>query len=170
MLLAALAATLPTRALALYDPQPSPLLQSAPGAWSGTLTYRDWSNPDKLVTLPCRLAVALSAPDELALFYVFDDGPGKVVYSYDRMSFDFKAGTLDWVSGVAKPSRSQYVVTRAAADADGAELLFERSVEDRTDRYTFALRRTTLELGKTEVASSGEQRFRNRYEFRRAGA
>jgi hypothetical protein len=139
----------------------------AAGAWVGALTYRDWSNPDRLVTLPCKLAVALTAPEELALFYAFDDGPGKVVYSYERMSVDFKANTLSWVSGISKPSTSQYVVTDARSDDEGAELLFERALEGRTDRYSFIVGREALSLGKVEISASGAQTFRNRYEFRR---
>jgi hypothetical protein len=155
--LTALAAAFPARVFALYDPKPSQFLDMAAGAWVGALTYRDWANPDKLVTLPSTLSIALSAPEELALFYTFDDGPGKVVYSYERMSFDFKANTLSWVSGISKPSTSQYVVTSAGLDG----------VEGRTDKYTFSVGRQALSLGKVEFSPSGAQTFRNKYEFRR---
>jgi hypothetical protein len=165
--LTALVAAFPARVFALYDPKPSQFLDMAAGAWVGALTYRDWANPDKLVTLPSTLSIALSAPEELALFYTFDDGPGKVVYSYERMSFDFKANTLSWVSGISKPSTSQYVVTSAGLDGEGAKLLFERAVEGRTDKYTFIVGRQALSLGKVEFSPSGAQTFRNKYEFRR---
>jgi hypothetical protein len=166
-ILAAFLATLTGRAFALYDPKPSQLLTLAPGAWSGALTYRDWSKPDKLMTLPCKLSVALSSPTELTLFYVFDDGPSKVVYSYERMSFDFTGNVLSWSSGVSKPSALQYAITSVSADAEGSQLLFERAIEDRTDKYTLILRKGGLFLSKTEVAASGAQTFRNKYEFRR---
>jgi hypothetical protein len=169
-LLTAAAALVPARALALYDPRPSPLLALAPGAWTGTLTYRDWSNPDKLVTLACKLSVALSAPEELALFYVFDDGPGKVVYSYERMSFDFKATSLSWLSGVSKPSTSLYVITRSTSSAEEAELLFERTADGGSDKCTLALSRSTWSLSKIEHDASGVQTFRSKYQFRRGDA
>lgn len=167
LLIAGIAAC-PSVALALYDPKPNELLVPAAGAWKGSLTYRDWSRPDKLVTLPCRLAVSLLAPEELALYYVFDDGPGKIVYSYERMAFDFRAGTLRWASGIAKPEASEYTVTSAGPAAGGSEIRFERVVEERTDRYVFVLGASEMSLGKQEVSASGEQTFRNRYEFRRS--
>jgi hypothetical protein len=158
------------RALAMYDPKPSNALALAPGAWKGSLTYRDWSNPEKLVNLPCRLAVALTGPDELALYFVFDDGPGKVVYSYDRMSFDFGAASMVWVSGTSRPSTSQYRLASVRSSDEQAQLVFERNVEARVDRYTFELSRRTWSLGKTEVATSGVETFRNKYELVRSEA
>ncbi|MCE4558094.1 hypothetical protein [Pelomonas cellulosilytica] len=167
--LAATAAAAPAGAWALYDPKPSALLAWAPGAWRGTLTYRDYSNPDRKVTLPCRLSIALTAPEELALFYVFDDGPGKTVYSYERMAFDFAVNRLNWTSGIAKPGTSQYAVTRATTDAEATQLQFERAADGHTEQYRFDIRQTTLSLGKTEVAPTGEPTLRNAFELRRVG-
>jgi hypothetical protein len=169
-ILAATAVVVATPASALYDPRPSPLLALAPGAWAGTLTYRDWSNPDKLVTIPCKLSVALSAPEELALFYVFDDGPTKVVYSYERMSFDFKASTLAWLSGVSKPSTEQYAITSSTSSSEESQLLFERATEGRTDKYALVLSKKALLLSKVEHGASGAQTLRTKYEFKRGEA
>lgn len=169
-LLAATAILAPAPVFALYDPKPSELLVFAAGAWTGTLTYRDWSNPDKQVTLACRVSVALSAPEELTLFYVFDDGPGKTVYSYERMSFDFQAGSLSWLSGIAKPSTSRYSITGSNSGPDDARILFERSTEGRIDRYTLALGRSALSMSKVEHAASGAQTLRNTYRLRRGDA
>lgn len=164
-LLAALCIAPTGRAFALYDPKPSAALALAPGAWRGSLTYRDWSNPDKLVTLPCTLAVALTGPEELALYYVFDDGPGKVVYSYDRMAFDFAAASLAWTSGTAKPTTSSYRVTEVLGGSDAASVRFERSVDARTERFRLSLTKRDWTLSKVEVAADGTETFRNRYEF-----
>lgn len=169
-LLAASATACASPAWALYDARPNPLLALVPGAWSGSLTYRDWRNPDKLVTLPCKLSAALLAPEELALFYVFDDGPGKVVHSYERMGFDFKAGTLTWLSGASQPSTTRCVVTSTSSGSEESRIQFERSVDDRTDKYVMAVSRTALSLGKTEFSASGAQTFRNNYQFRRGEA
>lgn len=155
-------------AFALYDPKPEAALLLAAGAWRGTLTYRDWSRPDKLVTLPCSLSVALLRPEELALFYVFDDGPGKVVHGYDRMAFDFAASTLAWTSGVAKPA-TNHRITEVAATAAATRIVFERAVEGRTDRHQLELSARAWSLSKTELSASGETTFRNRYELLRQG-
>lgn len=164
-LLAVVTAAHATVAHALYDPTPSALLASAPGAWSGTLTYRDWSKPDRLVTLRCRLSASLTSPEELALYFVFDDGPGKTVYSYERMAFDFKAGTVTWASGISKPNSAQYAITSATSDADGATILFERSSDGQTDKFTLLIRQASFSLGHVEQGASGAQTFRNRYEL-----
>jgi hypothetical protein len=52
-------------AQALYDDKPAAVLSVAEGAWQGTLTYRDYSHPDRTETLPTVLFVALGAPGTL---------------------------------------------------------------------------------------------------------
>ncbi|MGH8238576.1 MAG: hypothetical protein ACREXP_16350, partial [Steroidobacteraceae bacterium] len=85
-------------ASALYDPAPDAAFAAVQGAWKGSLTDRDYSKPDRLVTLPTRLFVALGSPNQLVLHFVFDDGPAKTVYSYERMQFDFASNELTWSS------------------------------------------------------------------------
>lgn len=168
--LAALALLPVARAHALYDPKPGVALALAPGAWRGSLTYRDWSNPEKLVTLPCTLAVALTNPDELALYYVFDDGPGKLVYSYDRMTFDFAAASLTWTSGTTTPNTSTYRLTEVMGSDDAASIRFERNVDARSERLRLELSKRTWTLTKVEVSGSAAETFRNKYELVRSGA
>ncbi len=158
------AATVP--AFALYDPPPLTPLALAPGAWAGTLTYRDWSPPHKLVTLRCRLFVAPTAPDALALYYVFDDGPGKTVHSYEKMVFDFQAATLQWTSGTAKPVSHQHRLGAVQAGADTSSIPFERPTDGGgVDRHALLLSRRQWTLEKTEHPPAGAPVFRNRYEF-----
>jgi hypothetical protein len=83
-------------------------LQSALGGWDGSLTYRDYQKPDQLVTLKSSMIVSPSAPDELTLYYEFDDGPGKTVYSDERMKFDLPAGQLVWPKSGPEILRSRY--------------------------------------------------------------
>lgn len=164
-LLAALGAVVARPALALYDPPPAALLLAAPGTWSGTLAYRDYQNPDRRVTLRTRLSVTLAGPEELALFYVFDDGPGKTVYSYERMAFDLARKALVWTSGTAKPSRTEYGITAAEAKDGGALLRFERAVDGGIDRHVFELQPRRWALAKTEVRAGKDDLERSRYEF-----
>jgi hypothetical protein len=169
--IAALAGAASAPALALYDPPPGAALALASGAWAGTLTYRDWRQPDKLVTLRCRLYVALTGPDALALYHVFDDGPGKTVYSYEKMVFDFPAATLQWTSGISKPDTQAHRLGAVQAGADAASITFERAADGGgVDRHTLMLSRRNWKLEKTEFPVSGAPVFRNRYELVRSEA
>lgn len=157
-------------AWALYDPKPDPALAGVQGEWKGSLTYRDYRQPDRLVTLPTRLFVALGAPDELVLHFIFDDGPGKTVFSYDRIRFDFAAGQVSWASGQAdQPARVHRIVSTSGEGAT-RQISFERPDGDNKARFTLDLSPKALRLIKEEVVPSGSASFRNRYEFVRPGA
>lgn len=157
------------QALALYDPAPDAALAGVQGEWHGTLTYRDYSNPDRLVTLPTRLFVALGGPDELVLHFVFDDGPAKTVHSYERMKFDVKAGRIAWASGTAGEPAVTHQVMADSVVGDVREVTFERVDAHGRARFVLRLSPTALSLAKDELASTGEATFRNRYEFSRRG-
>lgn len=73
----ALACAVPFAGHAMYDPAPLVALAAVEGTWQGTLQYRDYQPPNKRVTLPTRVYVAAASPRELALHYVFNDGPAK---------------------------------------------------------------------------------------------
>lgn len=164
-------ATLATHpALAIYDPKPSGLLESAAGAWKGTLTYRDYQNPDKMVVLPMRLAVSMTSPDELALYYVFDDGPGKIVYSYERMLFNVPKAELVWRSGSTKPRSNTYRITAATTADRTSKVSFEKAGDSGVDRYSFEISQRAWTLSKAEVKSSGEETLRSRYELTKSDA
>jgi hypothetical protein len=157
-------------ASALYDPKPIGLLELAPGTWSGSLTYRDYQKPDKMVRLPTTMVASLVAPEELALYYVFDDGPGKTVYSYERMKVDLAAGQLLWSSGTTKPSRSEYQITSASSSAGKSALAFEKRSDAGSDRYSLEVTKSTWSLTKYELQLGGAETLRNRYEFSRREA
>lgn len=167
-LLLSLGACIALPARALYDPKPSPLLELAVGAWRGTLVYRDYQNPDKEVSLPTRLMVSLNRPEELSLFYVYDDGPGKTVHSYERMNFDFTRDQLTWTSGVAQASVHVCKITLASAESGGARIGFERTVEGGIDRYRLELDAGAWRLAKWEQRDGKPELQRNRYQFSRA--
>jgi hypothetical protein len=160
-----LAALATQPALALYDPKPNGLLENAAGSWKGTLTYRDYQNPDKMVVLPTRLAVSMIGPDELALYYVFDDGPGKIVYSYERMLFRGPAAELVWISGSNKPAPSTYRITAATIADRTSKISFEKAADSGLDRYAFEISPRAWTLSKVEVKSSGAEALRSRYEL-----
>lgn len=157
------------RVFALYDPVPDPVLAGVQGEWRGSLTYRDYSRPDKLVTLPTTVFVALAAPDELVLHFIFDDGPSKKVFSYDRMKFDLTVRTLSWASGPADKPPQVHDVTSVVTDGTSRDMVFERPDGEKKARFTLLLSPVKLQLKKEEISSTGEITFRNRYEFVRPG-
>ena len=157
-------------ALALYDPKPSEPLAQAAGPWRGTLTYRDYQDPKKLVTLPTTLLATFTAPEELALFYVFDDGPGKTVYSYERMRFDFATQELRWSSGSTRPEQSTYTITSCVATPEASRITFDTVNQPNAARYVFELAARSWVLTKFEISATGEETLRNRYELKKVWA
>ena len=135
-------------ASALYDPKPIAFLEAATGTWAGTLTYRDYQKPDRMVTLKTVMTSSLAAPDELALYYVFEDGPGKTVYSYERMKFDLAGSQIIWNSGTSKPSRVEYKITSSTVQDGRSTLTFEKIQDTRTDEYSFEVTKKNWLLGK----------------------
>ena len=164
-----LAAMAGPRSFALYDPAPNPLLTPLPGTWRGALTYRDWSPPGRLETLPCRLQVSLLAPAELSLYFVFDDGPGKTVHAYDRWRFDFAGAEMVWVAGGGK-EQTAYRIDAASATDEGLSVVLAREADGKRYRQRLDVAARTLKLTKVEIAADGQEIFRNGYEMTRADA
>lgn len=150
---------------ALYDPKPIALLESALGAWVGTLTYRDYQKPDRMVTLKTGMTSSLVAPDELALYYVFDDGPGKTVYSYERMKFDLAGQQVVWNSGVSRPKTAEYKITSSSLQDGRASIAFEQRQDASTDQCVFELTQRSWGLSKYEVSGDGARLLRSKYEL-----
>jgi hypothetical protein len=169
--LLAIAAALSAPAHALYDPPPLIELAPLPGEWRGSLTYDDCTRPGRLVTLPTTLFVALIAPDELTLHYVFDDGPGKRVYLYEKMRFDFAKGEVAWTTGVVEKESS---ISRIVSDTTAGgvrQLVFEQPADGGapTTRYTLQIGSRTFSLKQEAIGAAGTARFRNHYELNRPG-
>ena len=155
---------------ALYDAAPHPLLNRLPGSWRGTLTYRDWGKAERLVTMPCRLHAALLTPSDLSLYFVFDDGPGKTVYSYDRWLFDFSKGRMTWVSGDGKGAGTSYRILATSRSEEGDAVVLVDTAEGKTYRQTLQISPRSLTLEKVEIAEDGREVFRNGYDLSRADA
>ena len=156
-------------ASALYDPPPDDALAAAQGEWQGTLTYRDYSQPDRRVTLPTRLFIALGGPSALAMYFSFDDGPSRTVHSYERMAFDFATRQLHWSSGPMDRPPQVHTITAMVNEGPTRTIRFERAEDKFISRHVLVLSPVALSLTKEEVPASGEASFRNRYEFVRPG-
>jgi hypothetical protein len=155
-------------AKALYDPAPIHALRNVQGEWKGSLTYVDYGAPHKEVTLPTRLYVALGAPDEITLCYIHDDGPGKTVYSYERLRFDIDGKTVTWKSNAeGQPDSRQGKIISIKEQAASTVLLVEFSEGDMLARYRFEFSDTTLSMEKEELRSGKPPMRRNRYQFTR---
>ena len=167
-------------AFALYDPKPDPIFAAIQGEWKGTLAYRDYNQPAKvaspttpptagtpneMVMLTTTLFVALAGPKALTLHYVFDDGPGKTVYSYERMNFDFEKNELAWASGAADKPATTYRITANLMEENNRKILFERAEGGGVNRYTLLINASAFKLEKYEVDVTGVALLRNRYQF-----
>ncbi|MFC4761876.1 hypothetical protein [Dyella koreensis] len=153
---------------ALYDPAPIYVLRNVQGEWKGTLTYIDYGAPHKEVTLPTRLYVALSAPDEITLSYVHDDGPGKTVYSYERLRFDIDGKAVTWNSkSDGQPDSRQGKIVSIEEKASAIVLLAEFNEGDMLARYRFEFSDSTLSMEKQEIRSGKPPLRRSRYQFLR---
>ncbi len=166
--LLACALLLSTPAHALYDPAPDTLLVQMQGEWQGTLTYSDYSEAGKRVTLPTRVYIAPAAPDSLTLHYVFDDGPGKTVYSYENMRFDLAGNEVTWRSGISETTQTRSRIVSNVQDGGVRRVVFERKDGGDTLRYALESGPGVLVLQKEEVGADGVAQFRNRYAFTRA--
>jgi hypothetical protein len=147
---------------ALYDPKPDDTFAAAQGQWTGSLTYRDYAKPDQFVTLNTRVFVALSGPSELTVHYAYDDGPGKTVYSYERMTFDAAQSQLTWAGGLTPKSVNTYRITSNTADGSARTITFERSTEKGVDRFKFELSGKAWTLVKDEIDVAGKATLRSR--------
>lgn len=155
-------------AVALYDAPPDAALAAAQGEWRGTLTYRDYSTPDRLVTLPTRVFVALAAPNQIVLHYAFDDGPGKTVFSYEAMTFDLSAKQIVWTSGSDKKETSTLgLISSTQEGAAVRQLIFEQTAETKIERFTMEVGANKLSLRKDEIAADKSVTNRNQYTFSR---
>jgi hypothetical protein len=162
-----------TPALALYDPKPVEPLAQFEGAWTGSLTYKDYQDPTREVTLPTQMFVALAEPGKLALHYVYDDGPKKIVHSYEALSIDLAAKTAHWSEEINKPAVA-YRITLYEAKANSSEIVLVLEA-DGSDPKRPALAQERIEIGPNSLhferrtgPTPQELSFVHRYIFARA--
>jgi hypothetical protein len=113
---------------------------------------------------------ALLTPSDLSLYFVFDDGPGKTVYSYDRWLFDFTKGRMVWASGDDRGERTSYRIVSTSRSDEVDAVVLVSSAQGKTFRQTLEVSRRRLKLDKVEIGEDGEEVFRNGYDLSRADA
>ena len=158
-------------ALAAHDPAPGEMLSAIEGTWEGRLSYRDYQPPHAMVELPTRLFVAAEAADSLALHFVYDDGPGKIVHGYQQMRFDLAGGTLAWRSGSVTPESVTCAIEEFEEAGGRWTVSFECPPPPGEDggpsRHRMEASAGAWTLQKQERTTEGAWLLRNRYEFRR---
>jgi hypothetical protein len=147
------------------------------GDWVGYLEYRDYSEPatsTKRVQLPTWLEVTATGKN-LALHYVYDDGPTKVVEESEQLGLDSLAGTYTVIT--TKHSTMVYRAEGFNALRDGHGVLTLSGTGTENDkpseeRVTLTIRRNMVEwLLESRAAGAGEPfAFRHLYRFTRAQA
>ena len=152
------------------DPPPTPPLSEIEGEWLGTLVYKDYQPPHARVSLPVVLKASLLGPGDIALHYVYDDGPGKVVHGYERLSLDLEKKTLVW-SGRDEPDITRCEVTSAEREAGEWVIVADARKTEKgrllAIRYRLRLSGSTLEIAKEEGFPPDILSFRNGYSFHR---
>lgn len=152
---------------AAYDPAPDSNIAVAQGEWHGELTYDDYSNPGSLVSIPTHMFAAMSSPTTLVLQFTFDDGPGKTIYSYESLTFEFATDHVSWTSGIIEPEALDASIV-ANTFKDGVRTItLERLADKKSIRYTLELSAQRFSLATYEVTGSGTPTFRNRYQLTR---
>ena len=149
--------------------QTTPLSRAVLGTWTGTLEYRDYRS-DRRVTLPTRLVITAAANGTLEYAYVYDDGPGKVVTSTERVSIDSAAATYR----VQNAEGYDATFTMASADEFGAQSNTIVLTGKGTENDAVVDLRITVTVTSAELVMLRESRragedwlFRNRYALKR---
>jgi hypothetical protein len=159
---------------ALYDPKPRPPAALMEGEWVGSLTYADYSDKSRRVTLPTKLIGALQGPDRLSFHFIYDDGPPKIVHSYDDFVINLEAKTAVW-GEFGSNAPTAYAVIETSALADGGYRLVLEARSQKKDRPPLA--QLVIEIEKDRFSmerKSGDDpahlTFSNSYSFKRVKA
>ncbi len=156
------------------SPPSTQLPQALLGHWTGTLEYRDYSEPatsTRRVKLPTWLSIEALGPD-LRFGYVYDDGPSKTVTDVELVRID-TAGALYQVLGADGNPRESYPIAGLAALREGRGTLTltgpgKENGAPAQIRTTFRIGRNILEITR-ETALAGEPFvFRHAYTLVRA--
>ena len=158
---------LPSQTQAAHPPAPLTEIAVAAGSWQGKLLYNDYSSPGKMVTLPTQLHVALSNPNTLVLYFIYDDGLGKTVYGYEQIHIDQTGKRLQWQSSGDNNKTTDYQLTGVSQDAKGSHFTFSRPEQAMTIHYQMTISPTRFSLEKSEFTGTTAPVFRHRYQFDR---
>ena len=111
------------------------------GKWEGTLTYRNYSPPKQLVTLPTTIDISyVSDSTAVQMDFIYDDGPNKTVSSSDRFFLDESRSRLEWDDPKASPPTTWRVDTLRADGVRGGFVLVAEVRRTTTTRPQLSVR------------------------------
>jgi hypothetical protein len=161
-------------ASALYDPKPRAPATLMEGEWVGSLTYADYADKSRRVTLPTKLVGALQGPDRLSFHFIYDDGPSKIVHSYDDFTISLDAKTAMW-GEFGSNTPTAYAVTETSPLGDGGYRVVLEARSQKKDRPP--LSQLVIEIDKDRFSmerKAGDDpahlTFSNSYSFKRVKA
>ena len=146
------------------------------GEWTGTLEYRDYSEPagsTKRVKLPTWLSIAEEGGG-LRFRYIYDDGPGKTVTDSEQVAIDVGAARYS-VTPAGGKNQESYAISglEQLKQGRGTITLNGSGIESNAPtqvRLTIHIGRNLLEILR-ETASPGQPlAFRHAYTFVRSAA
>jgi hypothetical protein len=157
------------RPLTKAPPGRAEVYRALVGKWEGTLTYRNYSPPRQLVTLPTTINISyLSDSTAVQMDFIYDDGPNKTVYSSDRFSLDQAGTRLEWDDPKASPPTTWRIDTlRADGVRGGVVMVAEVEADDdnapATLRETITVGSDTLRILKEARPIGGSFAYRHEY-------
>ena len=160
---------LTTFALLASIAQTAPLSRALVGTWTGTLEYRDYHS-DRRVTLPTRLVITAAASGSLKYAYVYDDGPGKVVTSSERVTIDAAAATYRVQNDEGYDATFAMVGAGQVGTQSNTVVLTGRGRENDAVvdlRITITVTAAELVLLRESRRAGEDWLFRNRYALKR---
>ncbi len=150
------------------------LQRALAGSWTGTLEYRDFSEPagsTKRVKLPTWLEITVSAAD-LRFRYIYDDGPAKTVTENSLVRIDF-AGARYSIFDAAGKLEDRYTIAGLAElkQGRGTLILTGKGTENGAAvevRTTLRIGRNILEIARDTAVPGQSFTFRHAYTMVRA--
>ena len=151
-----------------------PIYSALAGAWVGALEYRDYSSSQR-VLLPTILDIrkAKGSPS-LALHYIYDDGPTKVVQDNETVAVDPVAATYTTASDDGKQKDKDSVVGLDAFLKAGWGSLVHSGKGTENGKAAdictmLTVSTDSLTILKETRPHGGEFQFRDQYKLTRVG-
>ncbi len=158
---------------AAQPPAATELPNALRGSWAGILEYRDYSEPatsTKRVKLPTWLTIQRAGTsNDLAFYYLYDDGPTKTVTEVSTVRIDAAANRYSILDKAGKVEDSYEIVGLAdLRQGRGVLTLTGTGTENNAPasvRTTLRVGRNILEIIRETAVADQPFTFRHAYTF-----